>query len=552
MASLLTSGSMRIVVAGMFDGMASPLLVYRGATILPPLCGGRGPVVHVGRLHVEHVADAAPADAVRELPRDRAPGRAGIGRHEGPAPPEPGEVGVEVLRRHAPERLHEGAEERVDGVDPVDGPPGAVLGVVGRVRGDLELGEDADVGGRPVGRDDRAGRDAAPQRVHGALPRKGAPPRDLEERLVRVVHSGHDADPLARQPASVHLLAAVPGGARHRERPLRVVALERLGEIGLVELAAAAPLDPERGGVGREALDQPVAHGVGGLEADAAAPRAFAQGQHEHEALGVGHPGLLRELARPQDALAAHAEGPAAAPAEVALLAVLRFALLHDRGGPAARAAFDFVGGAGRVVERRRADHVPDGLDSAAALGLAEVRHALLEVEDQVFGVHAAPIIAVYGVNDMAPWGHMYVNPGLTEPKIIVPLAGGPALGVGYGFSICSLMEMQWVHAPLINTGEFFHGPFEIVDRTTPFVLFMSDGRNRSNDERAKKFLDEYADRVTVLDAKELYINQFPASVCEFFNHFVFDTAQRRLLSALGDIRKHDLMTRRYMWHVEY
>ncbi|MEE0456678.1 MAG: hypothetical protein UDK38_09615, partial [Collinsella sp.] len=49
----------------------------------------------------------------------------------------------------------------------------------------------------------------------------------------------------------------------------------------------------------------------------------------------------------------------------------------------------------------------------------AEVRHALLEVEDQVFGVHAAPIIAVYGVNDMAPWGHMYVNPGLTEPFFI-------------------------------------------------------------------------------------------------------------------------------------
>ncbi|MEF2858341.1 MAG: hypothetical protein U0N99_08905, partial [Collinsella sp.] len=45
--------------------------------------------------------------------------------------------------------------------------------------------------------------------------------------------------------------------------------------------------------------------------------------------------------------------------------------------------------------------------------------HALLEVEDQVFGVHAAPIIAVYGVNDMAPWGHMYVNPGLTEPYLI-------------------------------------------------------------------------------------------------------------------------------------
>ena len=192
----------------------------------------------------------------------------------------------------------------------------------------------------------RCGPSARPWRA----PSKGRPPRDLEERLVRVVHSGHDADPLARQPASVHLLAAVPGGARHRERPLRVVALERLGEIGLVELAAAAPLDPERGGSRPRGTRSACGAWCGGLEADAAAPRAFAQGQHEHEALGVGHLGLLRELARPQDALAAHAEGPAAAPAEVALLAVLRFALLHDRGGPAARAAFNFVGGAGRVV----------------------------------------------------------------------------------------------------------------------------------------------------------------------------------------------------------
>lgn len=122
-ASLLTSGSIRIVVAGMLDGMAEPLLVYLVASILPPLRGRRGPVVHVGRLHVEHITDAAPAGAVRELPRDRALGGAGIGRHEGPAPPEAGEVGIEVLRRHALERPHEGAEERMDGVDPVDGPP---------------------------------------------------------------------------------------------------------------------------------------------------------------------------------------------------------------------------------------------------------------------------------------------------------------------------------------------------------------------------------------------------------------------------------------------
>ncbi len=71
------------------------------------------------------------------------------------------------------------------------------------------------------------------------------------------------------------------------------------------------------GAVGREALDQPMAHGVGGLEADAA--------------------------------------------------------------------ALDLVGGAGR------ADHVPDGLNRAAALGPAQLRHVPFEGDYQVLGVHAAP-----------------------------------------------------------------------------------------------------------------------------------------------------------------
>lgn len=34
----------------------------------------------------------------------------------------------------------------MDGVDPVDGPLGAVFGIVGRVYGDLELAEDVDIG----------------------------------------------------------------------------------------------------------------------------------------------------------------------------------------------------------------------------------------------------------------------------------------------------------------------------------------------------------------------------------------------------------------------
>ena len=105
-------------------------------------------------------------------------------------------------------------------------------------------------------------------------------------------------------------------------------------------------LSLNEGGVGREALDEPVAHGPGGLEADAAVPRAFAQ-------------------------------------------------------------------------------DVSDGLDRAAALGSAEARDVSLEGDYEVLGVHAAPIVSVYGANDMAPWRHRYVNPGLAELMQMLSRAQG-------------------------------------------------------------------------------------------------------------------------------
>ena len=41
-------------------------------------------------------------------------------------------------------------------------------------------------------------------------------------------------------------------------------------------------------------------------------------------------------------------------------------------------------------------------------------------------------------------------------------------------------------------------------------------------------------------------------AVCEYFNHFVLDAAQRLILDKLAAARKHDWMSRRYMWHVKY
>lgn len=184
----------------------------------------------------------------------------------------------------------------------------------------------------------------------------------------------------------------MPGGALHDERALCVVTLEGLREVGLVEFAAASPLDRERGGIRRQAHDEAVAHGVRGLEAHMAALGALPEGQHEDETLGVGHPCLLRELARSQDAFTAHAERPAAVAAEVALPAVPGFAFLDDGDRAAARAALDPMVGPGAILKHCGADNVSYGFDGASPLRLVQLRHIALEGGYQIFGVHDAPI----------------------------------------------------------------------------------------------------------------------------------------------------------------
>jgi fructoselysine-6-P-deglycase FrlB-like protein len=92
-------------------------------------------------------------------------------------------------------------------------------------------------------------------------------------------------------------------------------------------------------------------------------------------------------------------------------------------------------------------------------------------------------------------------------------LSSGASYGHAYGFAICSLMEMQWLHASAIHSGEFFHGPFEVTDKKTNFLVLANEGRTRPLDLRVIAFLDRYAENFEVIDARELGIDVLPESV---------------------------------------
>lgn len=136
--------------------------------------------------------------------------------------------------------------------------------------------------------------------------------------------------------------------------------------------------------------------------------------------------------------------------------------------------------------------------------------------------------------------------------KVMYTVGSGACWGSAYIESICILMEMQWIHSGCIHSGEFFHGPLEITDTETPFLVFAGDGPTRPLDDRVLEFLCKYGRKVYVLDAKQMGINVLDDEVVEYFSALLLTAVCDVYNAALAQARKHPLSTRRYMWKVAY
>lgn len=140
------------------------------------------------------------------------------------------------------------------------------------------------------------------------------------------------------------------------------------------------------------------------------------------------------------------------------------------------------------------------------------------------------------------------------ESKSIHVMASGVTFGAAYVFSICNIMEMLQIDSPTVNCCDFFHGPFEVIDEDTSVFLLMGEGSNRSNDERAARFLQEFGGKkVFRLDARDIGINKFDPKVSEHFNHLIFSPILNNVfMRELAYQIKKDYMTRTYMWKAQY
>ncbi|MDD3173381.1 MAG: SIS domain-containing protein [Herbinix sp.] len=136
--------------------------------------------------------------------------------------------------------------------------------------------------------------------------------------------------------------------------------------------------------------------------------------------------------------------------------------------------------------------------------------------------------------------------------KVLYTLASGSDFSQAYVFSNCYMMEMQWINAIAIHAGEFFHGPFEILEKDSSVVLLMGKDNTRFLEERALKFCSKYVEKIFVIDMNEVDFKDIDEDFVGVMAPLVINNVCRLYSKTIAKVRNHSLDIRRYMHIVEY
>lgn len=195
--------------------------------------------------------------------------------------------------------------------------------------------------------------------------------------------------------------------------------------------------------------------------------------------------------------------------------------------------------------------------ESKSAYALAIAYETLYAVEKNE-ETYEAMKSAMKKMNEIVPDARVKVVPDAVKfsidyakNDIIYTMGSGTAWAAAQQQTICIFMEMQWINSSVIHSGEYFHGPFEITDKNTAFLMMKSTGRTRELDDRALAFMHKFNDRIMVIDPKDYGMDEL-GELSEYLDAFFHTNVIRVFNNLLADVRNHPLSVRRYMWKFAY
>ncbi|UQS82479.1 SIS domain-containing protein [Bombilactobacillus folatiphilus] len=172
----------------------------------------------------------------------------------------------------------------------------------------------------------------------------------------------------------------------------------------------------------------------------------------------------------------------------------------------------------------------------------------LVRQKQQIIGAKA-PIIA--GIKQLLPYSLKQVNQ--TDLSAMQMWVGsGNLWGEVCCFTNYMLEEIQRIKAQAINAGEFFHGPFEIVDQNQNVNVVINSGANRQEDLRVLNFVKNLVAEPLVIDLQNFALQDLDPDIRAFvepyaLNHY-FDTLYNMYSVKTGRTAQ----TRRYYRLLDY
>jgi fructoselysine 6-phosphate deglycase len=137
------------------------------------------------------------------------------------------------------------------------------------------------------------------------------------------------------------------------------------------------------------------------------------------------------------------------------------------------------------------------------------------------------------------------------DDRIMYLVGAGPMFTTAYVSGVCVLMEMQWMHVQPLVAAEFFHGPFEVVDETTPLIVLVGEDPSRPEAERVVRFCKKYTERLMIYDSRDYEMPGIAPEFRPIFAPFIVEAALSRFNEHLAVWHNHPLTTRRYMWKTD-
>ena len=92
----------------------------------------------------------------------------------------------------------------------------------------------------------------------------------------------------------------------------------------------------------------------------------------------------------------------------------------------------------------------------------------------------------------------------LEDSELLYCLGAGPLYGLAYKFALTVFMENMRIHGSVIESGEFRHGPAEMLDRHRPDVaVLLGTDESRRMTERSLQVIRSRGGRTVVFDAAD-------------------------------------------------